>query len=88
MLEVIPQKVGIRKVELRNNQVWVNGAPILIKGVNRHEIDPDRGYWVTPERMLQDIRIMKENNINAVRTCHYPDDNLWYDYATSMVYIW
>ena len=79
VLEVIPQKVGIRKVELRNNQVWVNGSPVLIKGVNRHEIDPDRGYWVTPERMLQDIRIMKENNINAVRTCHYPDDNLWYD---------
>ncbi len=68
VLEVIPQKVGIRKVELRNNQVWVNGSPVLIKGVNRHEIDPDRGYWVTPERMLQDIRIMKENNINAVRT--------------------
>ena len=56
----------------------VNGQPVLIKGANRHEMDPDRGYYVSRERMLQDIRIMKELNINAVRTCHYPDDNYWY----------
>jgi beta-galactosidase len=78
-LEAIPQKVGFRKVEIKNAQLLVNGKPVLIKGVNRHEMDPDNGYYLSPERMLQDIKIMKENNINAVRTCHYPDDNLWYD---------
>ncbi|MFL5746748.1 MAG: glycoside hydrolase family 2 TIM barrel-domain containing protein, partial [Niastella sp.] len=78
-LEVIPVKVGFRKVEITNGQLLVNGKPILIKGVNRHEMDPDNGYYLSPERMLQDIRIMKENHINAVRTCHYPDNNLWYD---------
>lgn len=78
-LEVIPVKVGFRKVEINNGQLLVNGKPVLIKGVNRHEMDPDNGYYLSPERMLQDIRIMKENHINAVRTCHYPDNNLWYD---------
>ncbi|MDR2914990.1 MAG: DUF4981 domain-containing protein [Tannerella sp.] len=78
-IEVIPQKTGFRKVEMKNSQMLVNGQPILIKGVNRHELDPKTGYYVSPERMIQDIKIMKENNINAVRTCHYPDDNLWYD---------
>ena len=77
--EVIPVKVGFRKVEIKNAQVLVNGQPILIKGANRHEMDPDGGYVVSRERMLQDIRLMKQYNINAVRTCHYPDDNLWYD---------
>ena len=79
VLEVIPVKVGFRKVEIKNAQLLVNGKPVLIKGVNRHEMDPDNGYYLTPERMIQDIRIMKENNINAVRTCHYPDNNLWYE---------
>ncbi|MDD3080479.1 MAG: glycoside hydrolase family 2 TIM barrel-domain containing protein [Paludibacter sp.] len=79
VLEVIPLKVGFRKVEIKNAQLLVNGKAVLIKGVNRHEMDPDKGYYVTPERMMQDIKIMKELNINAVRTCHYPDDNLWYD---------
>ncbi|MBN1953403.1 MAG: DUF4981 domain-containing protein [Bacteroidales bacterium] len=78
-IEVIPQKVGFRKVEIKNAQLLVNGEPILIKGVNRHEMDPDKGYFLSPERMLQDIRIMKACNINAVRTCHYPDDHLWYE---------
>ena len=77
--EVIPQKVGFRKVEIRNSQVLVNGQPILIKGANRHEMDPDRGYDVTLERMIEDIRLMKRFNVNAVRTCHYPDDPRWYD---------
>lgn len=77
--EVINQNVGFRKVEIKNAQLLVNGKPILIKGANRHEMDPDFGYYVKPERMLQDIKLMKENNLNAVRTCHYPDDNLWYD---------
>lgn len=77
--EVIRQQVGFRKVEIKNAQLLVNGQPVLIKGVNRHEMDPDFGYAVSPQRMLEDIRLMKELNINAVRTCHYPDDNLWYD---------
>jgi beta-galactosidase len=78
-LEVISLKTGFRKIEIKNSQLLVNGQPILIKGVNRHEMDPKTGYYVSRERMLQDIRIMKEKNINAVRTCHYPDNNLWYE---------
>jgi beta-galactosidase len=77
--EVIPQKVGFRKVEIKNSQLLVNGQPVLIKGADRHEMDPDGGYVLTKERMIQDIQIMKRLNINAVRTCHYPDDPLWYD---------
>ncbi|MDR1719274.1 MAG: DUF4981 domain-containing protein [Dysgonamonadaceae bacterium] len=78
-LEVIPIQTGFRKVEIKNAQLLVNGQPILIKGANRHEIDPNTGYYLSPERMLQDIQLMKQFNINAVRTCHYPDDNLWYE---------
>ena len=78
-LEVIPFRVGFRNVEIRNGQLLVNGQPILIKGVNRHEMDPDNGYYVTEERMLQDIRLMKQANVNAVRTCHYPDAGRWYE---------
>lgn len=78
-LEVIPFRVGFRNVEIRNGQLLVNGQPVLIKGVNRHEMDPDNGYYVTEERMLQDIRLMKQANVNAVRTCHYPDDSRWYE---------
>ena len=77
--EVIPFKVGFRKIEIKNAQVLVNGQAVLFKGVNRHELDPDDGYYVSRERMIQDIRTMKELNINAVRTCHYPDDNFWYE---------
>ncbi len=78
-IEVIPQRVGFRKVEIRNAQLLVNGQPVLIKGADRHEMDPDGGYVITMERMRQDIEIMKRLNINAVRTCHYPDDPRWYD---------
>ena len=77
--EVIPVKVGFRKVEQKHGQILVNGQPVLFKGANRHELDPDGGYVVSRERMIQDILLMKKFNINAVRTCHYPDDNLWYD---------
>ena len=77
--EVIPQKVGFRTVEIKDAQLLVNGKPILIKGADRHELDPDGGYIVSVERMIQDIKIMKQLNINAVRTCHYPDDPRWYD---------
>ena len=79
VVEVIPQKVGFRKIEIKNSQLLVNGQPVLIKGADRHEMDPDGGYVVTRERMIQDIKIMKRQNINAVRTCHYPDDPVWYD---------
>ncbi|MDE6265142.1 MAG: DUF4981 domain-containing protein, partial [Paramuribaculum sp.] len=77
--ETIPVNVGFRKIELKGDQILVNGQPVLFKGVDRHELDPDGGYVVSPERMIQDIELMKKFNINAVRTCHYPDDNLWYD---------
>ena len=77
--EVITQKVGFRRVEIKNAQLLVNGKPILIKGADRHELDPDGGYVVSRERMIQDSQIMKRLNINAVRTCHYPDDPIWYD---------
>ncbi|MBQ8948729.1 MAG: DUF4981 domain-containing protein [Prevotella sp.] len=79
VLEVIPQRVGFRHVEIKDGQLLVNGQPILIKGADRHELDPDGGYIVSVERMIQDIKIMKYLNINAVRTCHYPDDPRWYD---------
>jgi len=78
-VEVIPVNVGFRKIEIKNSQVLVNGQPVLFKGADRHEMDPDGGYVVSRERMIQDIQIMKKYNINAVRTCHYPDDNIWYD---------
>mgnify|MGYP002236882689 FL=1 len=77
--EVIPVKVGFRKIELKGEQILVNGQPVLFKGANRHEMDPDGGYVISRERMLQDIQVMKQFNLNAVRTCHYPDNNLWYD---------
>ena len=79
VIEVIPINVGFRKVEIRDSQLLVNGKPVLIKGANRHELDPDGGYVVGIDRMIQDIRLMKQLNINAVRTCHYPDDSRWYD---------
>ena len=79
LTEVTTQQVGFRRVEIAGGQLLVNGQPVLIKGVDRHEMDPDGGYVVSLERMEQDIRIMKENNINAVRTSHYPDDPRWYD---------
>ena len=79
VLEVIPQRIGFRHIEIKDGQLLVNGQPILIKGADRHELDPDGGYIVSVERMIQDIKIMKYLNINAVRTCHYPDDPRWYD---------
>ena len=79
VLEVVSQKVGFRHVEIKGGQLLVNGQPVLIKGVDRHELDPDGGYVVSMERMKQDIQMMKQLNVNAVRTCHYPDDPRWYD---------
>lgn len=77
--EVVPVKVGFRKIELKNAQILVNGQPVLFKGADRHEMDPDGGYVVSRERMIQDIQLMKQFNLNAVRTCHYPDDSFWYE---------
>ena len=79
VLEVVRKKIGFRHIEIKGGQLLVNGQPILIKGADRHELDPDGGYIVSVERMIQDIKIMKQMNINAVRTCHYPDDPRWYD---------
>jgi beta-galactosidase len=79
IVEVIGWKVGFREVEIKGGQFFVNGKLILFKGVNRHEHNPDTGHVVTRETMVRDIRLMKENNINAVRTSHYPNVPLWYD---------
>jgi beta-galactosidase len=79
VVEAIPQKVGFRKVEMKDGQLMVNGRPILIKGTNRHEHDADTGHAVTVEQMLRDVRLMKRHNLNAVRTSHYPNDPAWYD---------
>ncbi|MFI3294941.1 MAG: glycoside hydrolase family 2 TIM barrel-domain containing protein [Rikenellaceae bacterium] len=77
--EVIPQRVGFRSIEIKNSQVLVNGQPVLFKGADRHELDPDGGYEVSEERMLQDIKLMKQFNLNAVRTSHYPNQSRWYE---------
>ena len=79
VLEVERCAVGFRRVEIKDGQVHVNGVPIVFKGVNRHEHDPDTGHTVTVESMIQDIRLMKQFNVNAVRTSHYPNDPRWYD---------
>ncbi len=79
IIEVERCNFGFREVQLKGGQLLVNGVPILIKGVDRHENDPDTGYYVTVESMTKDIKLMKQNNINAVRTCHYPNDPKWYD---------
>jgi beta-galactosidase len=79
VLEYQSCRIGFREVEIKNGQLLVNGAPVLLKGVNRHEHDPDSGHYVTKKSMIKDVRLMKEHNINAVRTCHYPDDPEWYD---------
>jgi beta-galactosidase len=78
-LEVIPANVGFRKVELRDGNLLVNGKRVLFKGVNRHEIEPDRGQAITVQSMHKDIMVMKRFNVNAVRTAHYPNQPAWYD---------
>jgi beta-galactosidase len=79
VFEVIPCRVGFRKVEVCEGNLLVNGKRIFIKGVNRHEFEPDRGQAITPESMVRDICLMKQFNINAVRNCHYPNQSAWYD---------
>ncbi|UCF44429.1 MAG: DUF4981 domain-containing protein, partial [Planctomycetota bacterium] len=79
VIEVERCNFGFRKIELKGGQLLINGKAVLFKGVNRHEHDPDHGRAIPLSRMLQDIKILKQNNINAVRTSHYPDDPKWYD---------
>ncbi len=79
VIEATSHNVGFREVEIGDGQLLVNGQPILIKGVNRHEHDPTTGHTVTPESMIRDIRLMKQFNVNTVRTSHYPNDPRWYD---------
>ncbi len=74
----ITMPIGFRKVEIKDAQLLVNGKPVLFKGVNRHEHDPITGHYITEESMIRDIEIMKRNNVNAVRTSHYPNDPKWY----------
>ncbi len=77
--EVQTCRVGFREVEIRDSRLYVNGAPVLLKGVNRHEHDPDRGRSVRLDTMLKDIELMKRFNVNTVRTSHYPNQPTWYD---------
>lgn len=79
LLETITSQVGFRAVEIKNSKLLINGAPIYLRGVNRHEHDPVRGHAVTEQSMIDDILLMKRFNINAVRTCHYPDQPRWYE---------
>ena len=78
MTEVSMLEIGFRDIEIKDGQLLVNGQPVLIKGVNRHEMNPYKGYVVSESDMIQDIMIMKQLNVNAVRTSHYPNDPLWY----------
>ncbi|MCG8557859.1 MAG: DUF4981 domain-containing protein [Proteobacteria bacterium] len=80
-LEVVPLRVGFRQVSWKHGNLRVNGKLVYMRGVNRHEHDPDTGHFVSRESMLRDVLLMKRNNINAVRTSHYPSHPLWYDLA-------
>ena len=79
LLEIVKQKVGFKRFELKNNIMHLNGKRIVFKGVNRHEFNCQKGRVITKEDMLWDIKFMKQNNINAVRTSHYPNNSMWYD---------
>ena len=79
VLEWIPQRVGFREISIEGGRYRLNGEPLLMRGVNRHEHDPDRGHVVDRASMLRDIQLLKENNFNAVRTAHYPNMPAWYD---------
>ncbi len=82
-------RVGFRKLEIRDRELLINGKPALIKGVNRHEHEDRNGKAVTMESMLADVLLMKRSNINAVRTCHYPNDPRWYDLCDEYgLYVW
>lgn len=78
-IEAVACNVGFRRIEIQGGRLLVNGQPVRLRGVNRHEIDPDRGHALTEEGMIRDITLMKRANINAVRAAHYPHDPRWYD---------
>jgi beta-galactosidase len=79
VIEMESCRVGFREVEIKDGQLFVNGKSIKLFGVNRHEHDPDHGRAIPVSRMIEDIKILKTHNINAVRTSHYPDNPVWYD---------
>lgn len=78
-VETIPWRVGFRSSEIKDGQILFNGRPIMLKGANRHEHDPDTGQVMTTEAMVRDIKLMKQHNLNAVRTSHYPNVPEWYE---------
>ena len=87
--ETITKRVGFRHIDIRGGQLRLNGKAMEIRGVNRHEHSMQGGHYVTPAEMRQDIALLKEMGINAVRTSHYPDDELWYDLCDSAgIYVW
>jgi len=89
VLEAIPCRFGFREIESRDQQVWVNGVPVLLKGVNRHEHHPDFGRGMPFETMVRDVELMKQFNINTVRTSHYPADPKFYDLCDEYgIYVW
>lgn len=79
VMEVVKQPVGFREIKIEGGKLLVNGKAITIKGVNRHEFDPETGRVISKASMIRDIELMKQYNINAVRTSHYPNTSLWYD---------
>lgn len=79
IVEVVHEKIGFRRFEMMNNIMHINGKRIIFKGVNRHEFNPHRGRAITKKDMLWDIKTIKQNNLNAVRTSHYPNQSLWYE---------
>ena len=88
-VQVYAHRVGFRKIEIKNRELLINGKAVLIKGVNRHEHDEYKGKTLSLESMLADILLMKTHNINAVRTCHYPNDERWYDLCDEYgIYVW
>ncbi len=88
-LQYFASRVGFRRVEVRNRRLLINGQAVRIRGVNRHEHDPQRGKTLSLESMIQDICLMKRNNINAVRAAHYPNDERWYDLCDEYgLYVW
>ena len=78
-IESLSNRIGFRTSEIKNGLLLVNGVAVKLKGVNRHEHDPVKGHVISRELMLQDVQLLKQNNINAVRTCHYPNDPYWYE---------
>lgn len=89
VLEATARRIGFREVAILNGQLTINGQPIYIKGTNRHEFDPDNGQVVNRELMVKDIVLMKQHNINAVRTSHYPNVPLWYELCDQYgIYLW